>query len=163
MAEELPPPVDDEPSLNPVLPPPGSPDYQRKMAAKGDAKAGAKSGAAAGGAEIEPPAAAPAVVAAEVAVLAFKAANDLRSKTVPLDWPFDFNGGTIDAITVRRLPMISVNQLVASERYRDLYEIYAEMTGLSAAVLRGLDSDDGERVTGVCWDFLPRLLRTAHE
>ena len=149
MADKLPPPIDAEPALKPVLPTPGSPDYDRRNGAA-DAPAATV--------EAEAPAAAPP----PVAVLQFQA-GDLRSKRIPLDWPFDVDGVTIDAITVRRLPMATVNQLVASERYRDLYEIYAEMTGLPAGGLRGLDADDGERVLGACWDFLPRLLRTVHE
>ncbi|PZA12479.1 hypothetical protein DNX69_10925 [Rhodopseudomonas palustris] len=148
MVDDLPPPIDAEPALKPVLPPPGSPDYARNS---GVTEAPAETAAKM---QSEPP--------PLVAVLQFQS-GDLRSKRFQLDWPFELDGVTIDAITVRRLPMVTVNNLVASERYRDLYEIYAEMTGLSAAVLRGLDSDDGELITGACWDFLPRLLRTVHE
>jgi hypothetical protein len=140
MADELLPPIPGAPELQPVTPPPGSPDHARK-----------------GGAAVEPVAnkAAPVEAPPLVAVLDFVAD---RAKHIPLDFPFRFEGRLIEAIDVKRLPMAAVNNLVSSDRYLDLYEIYAEMTGLPASVLRGLDGDDGTRVTEIAFDFLPRLL-----
>ena len=145
MADDLPPPIGGAPQFQAVSPPPGSPDYARK-----NGTAAAASEAA------DLPADAPPLVA----VLDFVKP---RCTPIPLDHPFRLDGRLIESITVKRLEMEAVNALVAKDRYRDLYEIYAEMTGLPAAVLRGLDGDDGDRVTGAAWDFLPRILRTVFE
>lgn len=142
MVDNLPPPIEGVPSLQPVEPPAGSPDHARKSASKPESEPTAE-----------------AAVSPIVATLDFELA---RSKSIELDYPFQFEGRRIDTIVVRRLSMGAVNRLVADERHRDLHEVYAEMTGLPAAVLRGLDGDDGIRVAEVAYDFLPRLLREAH-
>lgn len=150
MAEELPPPVDAEPALKPVMPPPGSPDYQRRVGA--DA-----SGAAERTAPAEAGKPAPSPLTAE---LTFR---DPRSKVVPIDHAFDLGGRWITEVHIRRLTMVQVENLVSSRRHGDLYEVLAEMTGLAAPVLRGLDSDDGERILAESADFLPRAMREAFD
>lgn len=146
-AEKLPPPIDaTAAALKPVAPPPGSPDFARQQ---GPGPVGEAAPA---------PAAAP-VAPPPVAALDF--VGD-RGKTIPLDHPFRWDGRLIEMIEVRRLRMQHLSDLVAAGRHDDLYEVYAEMTGLPAAVLRGLDPDDGVRVTEVAFDFLPRALREAH-
>lgn len=144
MAEELPPPVDAEPALKPVQPPPGSPDHKRRAGAKTDAAAEA------------PAAAAEAPVPPQVAVLEFR---DPRSKTVPLDYPFTFEGRLFEAMPVRRLAVVEVDRLVSDGRHDDLYEILAVMTGVAAPVLRGMDADDSDRLIKESADFLPRWAR----
>ena len=72
-------------------------------------------------------------------------------------------GKVIDTITVRRLPVGSIGDLIESlpsDRH-DNFDIYAAMTGLPAPVLRGLIDVDGEQVAGACFDFLPRVFRPA--
>lgn len=150
MAEELPPPVDTEPALKPVAPPPGSPDYVRR------------NGADVSGATETTPAAdkskpAPPPLTGE---LTFR---DPRSKVVPIDHAFDLGGRWITEVHIRRLTMVQVENLVSSRRHGDLYEVLAEMTGLPAPVLRGLDSDDGERILAESADFLPRAMREAFD
>lgn len=110
------------------------------------------------------PVAAPAVQQAdqpkaEVAKLDFSAG---RSEVIGLDYPFTWEGREITEVTVRRLTVGEVNTLldrVATEKIRTM-DIFAIMCGLPAAVLRGLDDDDGRRVMEVANRFLPRVLRT---
>ncbi len=79
---------------------------------------------------------------------------------VPLDFPFVWEGREIATITVRRLTTAEMGAIV--ERHGadfDQWDIFAVMTGLPAAVLRGLESGDGDAVTEVAYDFLPRSLK----
>ncbi|MCO5083093.1 MAG: hypothetical protein M9955_15740 [Rhizobiaceae bacterium] len=97
----------------------------------------------------------------EIAQLEFVGRKPIE--TVPLEYPFLLAGETISEIRVRRLPIGEVGDLIDSlpAGRIDNFEIYAAMTGLPAPVLRGLVDVDGEKVTGVCWDFLPRAFRPA--
>jgi hypothetical protein len=83
------------------------------------------------------------------------------SKVVPLDFPFEYEGRTVAEITVRRLTTAEMGE-VASRHGDELdqWDIFAVMTGLPAAVLRGLEAGDGDEVTGVAYDFLPRTVKT---
>jgi hypothetical protein len=148
MAEELPPPVDAEPALKPVMPPPGSPDYQRRNGA--DASGAVESTAPA---EVSKPHVPPLVAALEF--------SDPRSKVVPITHRFTFDGRTFSEVTLRRLSMVAVDKLVDERRHGDLYEVISEMTSVPAAVLRGMDADDGDRLVAESRDFLPRILREA--
>lgn len=146
MADNLPPPIErEEPALKPVVPPPGSPDHQRKAGATARP-------------DTAPDTAAKAEAPPLVAVLDF--ATD-RSKRIPLTCGFKFDGRTFDAIVIKRLTMVQVDKLVTEKRHNDLYEIYAEMTGVPAPVLRGMDADDGEAMMETGADFLPRSIRAA--
>lgn len=85
-----------------------------------------------------------------------------NTKVVPLAFPFIWNGETVSEITIRRLTLGQVQEVLSSpagEKFLML-ELYAIMIGLPAAVLRGLDDDDAREVTGAAYDFLPRSLRT---
>jgi hypothetical protein len=148
MADELPPPIDAEPALKPVLPPPGSPDYKRRAGAKAEGAAEAPAAAAE----------APSVAEPVAALLQFAGE---RHKRVTLSFPFMDNGVQRDVVVINRLTMSHVDRLVREGRHSDLYEIFAEMTGLPAPVLRGMDADDGERMIAEGADFLPRSLREA--
>lgn len=83
------------------------------------------------------------------------------SKVVQLDFPFEHEGRTVSEITVRRLTTAEMGE-VASRHGDELdqWDIFAVMTGLPAAVLRGLEAGDGDEVTGVAYDFLPRTVKT---
>lgn len=89
---------------------------------------------------------------------------DDRVVDVPLAFPFyGPDGAVVDSVAVRRLKTQEIGPML--RRFADeidafdIFEVYARMTGLSAATLRGLDADDGIALTGVCRDFLPRVLR----
>lgn len=94
-----------------------------------------------------------------IAALKFLKAMD---QSVALDFPFEHPElGAVEAVTVRRLTVGQMGDILdrRDPKSPDLFDIYAIMTGLEADVLRGLEAKDGERVTGVCFDFLPPLLR----
>ena len=103
-----------------------------------------------------------ATAPAEVATLEF-IGDDAPEQTFPLKYPFRWKGERIDAITVRQLrtgQMGDVYRRVAAEkRGAELYDFYAEMCGLPAAVLRALPATDGEPIIAKAWDFLPLSLR----
>ncbi|MFC6447156.1 hypothetical protein [Shinella zoogloeoides] len=100
-----------------------------------------------------------APVEREIAQLNF----DIPTMVVqPLDFPFTHPVlGHVTEITVRRLTVGAVGNILDGRAADapDMFDIYAVMTGVPAPVLRGLIDVDGERVTGACFDFLPRLLR----
>lgn len=108
---------------------------------------------------------APAIVkrpAREIAELEFTGKKPFV--VVPLEYEFPFGGRTISEITVRRLSIGEVGNLIDSlpaDRI-DNFDVYAAMTGLPAAILRGLVDVDGERVTEACYDFLHRSFRRVH-
>lgn len=88
----------------------------------------------------------------------------LKSMTqvIPLDFPFEHPAlGPVEVVTVRRLTVGQMGDILdrRDRNAPDMFDIYAIMTGLEADVIRGLEATDGERVTGVCFDFLPPLLR----
>lgn len=104
-------------------------------------------------------AAGPAMARPEAARLRFVGSRPVET-TVPLDFPFEHDGRLVEAITIRRLTVAEVPAVLdAMDGVLDRYVAYAAMCGLPAAVLRGLDFDDGERVTEIAHDFLPRFLR----
>lgn len=88
-----------------------------------------------------------------------------RSEVVPLKFPFVWNGQEVREIRINRLTIGQANEILM--RPADVkmtnFDIYARMTGLPAAVLRGLDSEDGQAVTDKAYDFLPRSLRTGDD
>lgn len=84
------------------------------------------------------------------------------NQSVALDFPFEHPElGAIETVTVNRLTVGQMGDILdrRDPKSPDMFDIYAIMTGLEADVLRGLEAKDGERVTGVCFDFLPPLLR----
>lgn len=97
----------------------------------------------------------------EIEVLGFTVP---MGRDVPLKFPFDHALlGHVSRIHVRRLTVGEVGDILDKRdpKAPDMFDIYEIMTGIPAAVLRGLEAGDGEEVTGVCFDFLPRLLRPA--
>lgn len=99
--------------------------------------------------------------APEVAQLDF-VRSDERRTVVPLAFAFRLDGALVESVTVRRLNGYEIAAFARAHLDEngayDRYELYSVMTGLPAAVLRGLDQDDGVRVTGACSDFLSRGL-----
>lgn len=81
---------------------------------------------------------------------------------IPLAFPFTHADiGLVDSIRVHRLTVGEVGDILDGRAADapDMFDIYEAMTFVPAAVLRGLISEDGEAVTGACFDFLPRMLR----
>ncbi|GLK74689.1 phage tail assembly protein [Ancylobacter dichloromethanicus] len=147
MTDILPPPIDGEPALKPVMPASGKP-----MATEGESAMGR---------DAERLSTAPAAPIIDIAQLAFTDAS-AREKTLPLHFPFDFDGVRHESVRIRRLTTQEVGDVMGGgSRNLDLYQAYSVMTGLPPAVLRGLDAEDGLAVTGVCSGFLPRLLKAA--
>jgi hypothetical protein len=108
--------------------------------------------------EGEPVAAAAAPAAPPlVAVLDFLEPRRLET---PFAHPFRWNGEEVRGFAARRLSLAEVGRLVESARGQedfDPIEFYSVMTGLPAAVIRGLDADDGELLVETCYPFLPRV------
>lgn len=109
------------------------------------------------GFEVKPDVVAPAAKA-EVAKLEF--IGD-RVKIVSLQFPFIWEGKEVSEIKIRRLTLGMVSEIVNRPTGVKLttFDIFARMTDFPAAVLRGLDSEDGEAVSTVAMGFLPRSLR----
>lgn len=94
-----------------------------------------------------------------VATLEF--VNSAHQQEVPLKHPFKWKGRVVDVVTVKRLTLGQVDIFVrrAAKTSFSTFDIYAEMTGLPADVLRGLVDEDGDAVVDVAYDFLPRQLK----
>lgn len=109
------------------------------------------------------PSAAKAVSAVppDVAALTFVGGR-AREISIDLTYPFEQAGSVIGGVSVRRLTAYEVSDFVRAhvkpDGTYDRFALYAVMTGLPAATLRGLDQDDSFEVTRACSDFLPRLL-----
>ena len=84
--------------------------------------------------------------------------------TIPLAYPFRRNGEVVDKITMRRLTVGELGDVIDSlpDNF-DNYDIYAAMCGLPSAVLRGLIDVDGDKIMEIGYDFLPRLFRPKEE
>lgn len=143
----LPPPIEGAPTLSPARPPPGSPNdpahqslYQAVEQAAADE---------------------PVAMMRAVATLDFVNPEALI-KRVPLAHPFRLDGQIVDCINLRRLNTEEVSQAVLASQLPDPFELYAQMAGLPAPVLRGLPDIDGLEVAEVASGFLPPLLRTAY-
>ncbi|MFN3440834.1 MAG: hypothetical protein ACK4Z3_00380 [Rhizobium rosettiformans] len=87
--------------------------------------------------------------------------GETHRKVIPLAHPFRRNGAVVDTITIKRLRIGDVDRFIkrAQGGSFSTFDIYAEMTGLPASVIRGLVDEDGEAVTDGCYSFLPRSLR----
>lgn len=141
MAETLPPPIDAEPVLTPVMPASGRP-----MDAEGASAAGTA-----------PIVAAPLPL---VAVLEFVEPHK-REVAVALDHPFMWEGQRIDSVKVRRLVSAVYGRWDTSTGDTD--DLYGLMCGLPGAVIRGMDTDDRHAIAEAAFPFLPRALRQAIE
>lgn len=115
---------------------------------------------------VKPEQAAPATAAQaekpsrKIERLSFVGAQAMRS--IKLEFPFEHPLlGLVEAITVRRLTVGEVGNLLDNRNPEepDNFDIYAIMTDIPAPILRGLVDIDGEEVSQVCFDFLPRLFR----
>lgn len=104
-----------------------------------------------------------AASAAEVAALQFLDPASM-STTVPFDHPFTWDGVRHDGVVVRRLSFAEVGRVYERARDADgsvpIVEFYAEMTGLPAAVIRGMEAGDAQKIVDAGHPLLPRQLRS---
>lgn len=100
----------------------------------------------------------------EVATLDF-IGDDLPAQSFVLKHPFRWEGTRVDTITVRQLSVAQLGALMGrlqrAGKPSELFDIYAEMCGLPAPVLRALPTADGEPIVDKAFDFLPRYFRPA--
>ncbi len=89
--------------------------------------------------------------------------GDAHLKRVTLAHPFRWKGEVVGQIVVKRLRIGEVDLLIKRARTGSFstFEVYAEMTGFPASVLRGLVDEDGDAVTDACYHFLPPSLLPA--
>lgn len=80
-----------------------------------------------------------------------------RFRTIPLEWPLEYDGKIYDAITVRRMTAQEVADWQGSDE-RTLPMVEAPL-----AVIDALDADDALKVNEAIHDFLPHALREAIE
>lgn len=101
----------------------------------------------------------------EIAKLDFDVAGSVSPfVVVQLVHPFRHPDlGVVKEIRVHRITVGEVGDLLDSRPadMPDLFDIYSLQTRIPAPVLRGLIDIDGEAVTKVCYDFLPRYFRRA--
>lgn len=109
------------------------------------------------------PATSETVEASEAEELDF--VGDDHHTVVTLKHPFRRAGVVVDTITVRRLRIGEVDGVLrrVGATKVSLFDIYAQMTGLPAPVLRGLIDEDGDAVTDAAYRFLPRALKADAE
>lgn len=115
-------------------------------------------GTAAEGSRASTPASSAPTPKAEVTELQFLGE---RFKVVPLKFPFVWQGVEIHEVRIARLTIGAVSEILLrpTDVKMTTYDIYSRMTGLPAAVLRGLDSEDGTAVSEAAYDFLPQSLQ----
>ena len=91
--------------------------------------------------------------------------DDLPERRIPQKYPFRWKGELYETITVRQLTVAQVGRIeqqwAASGTAPQFYDIYAEMTGLPAKVLRALPAPNGQPVVAAAFDFLPLSWRGA--
>ncbi|MCC3246126.1 phage tail assembly protein [Methylocystis sp. WRRC1] len=82
------------------------------------------------------------------------------SATVDLAFPFRLDGREVRMVTIRRLSFGEALRLSeraqAAGRAVTNMDFFAAMTGLPAAVIRGMEAGDADRLTDACLPFLPR-------
>jgi hypothetical protein len=106
----------------------------------------------------EPAATAPKQVAASVSVAALEYVGaETPFRTIPLRYPFRWDGVEVTAIVVRALTVQEVGDFMDGLPNPDAYrrtDLYGLMCALPGDVIRALRGVDGRRVTDACYDFL---------
>lgn len=102
---------------------------------------------------------APARPVAEPAKLNF-IGGKAWAKTIPLDYPFEYEGRVVSEITAHRMTTAEVGA-VADQLGTAFtrWDLIAAMVGLPVEVLRGLEAGDGDAVMEAAIDFLPKALK----
>jgi hypothetical protein len=83
-----------------------------------------------------------------------------RFRTVPLEWPVEFEGKVWNEIQVRRMTTAEVGTFIEAIK-TDGAKAYLPMFDAPQAVMDALDDDDGVAVNEAVNDFLPRRLQVA--
>lgn len=112
---------------------------------------------------IAAPLPAPARSPAAMAQLRFVDPGSMGA-TVRLDHPFELDGRIVETIDLRRLSVAEVGAIMdglGDDDPLDPFDFFSVMTGLPAAVLRGLADDDGAEVLRLGRPLLPRFVRQA--
>lgn len=85
----------------------------------------------------------------------------IREKTVPLNWPVEYDGTVYESVTIRRCSGTEISDYIIAMAtgQNPLFP------GLDCpiAVYDALDADDFEEVDAVVKDFLPRRFRQVAE
>lgn len=84
-----------------------------------------------------------------------------RSKTIPLDWPLDYDGKTFDKVTIRRVSGKEVEEFLAAVSAKEEGDPSLMLPTIECprAVYDAMDDDDRLKVDEVAFDFLPRRLK----
>tara|TARA_R110002020_G_scaffold15555_33_gene55412 strand:- start:2373 stop:2834 length:462 start_codon:yes stop_codon:yes gene_type:complete len=85
--------------------------------------------------------------------------DGVPERRVPLQNKFRLDGQVIEEVRVLALTPAEVANILTQVETPDVYDFYAVMTKLPAAVVRGMRGQDGERVTVACYDFLPLFMK----
>jgi len=104
----------------------------------------------------------PAAMLREIAALDFLDPAAVRREE-PFVHPFRLDGREVRGFTARKLTLGEVGRIVEAMRAdedADLIVFYEVMTGLPAAVIRGLIEEDGQKLVDTCYPFLPRVAQT---
>lgn len=81
-----------------------------------------------------------------------------RFRTVPLEWPIEYDGKTYSEITVRRMTTAEVVAFLEQSEVEDGKPIFP-MFDVPSEVINALDPDDDVTLGKAVNDFLPRALR----
>jgi hypothetical protein len=81
----------------------------------------------------------------------------VRSETVELDYPVEYDGKTWTHITVRRMTTQEVSEVMQNAGTDKVSDF--PMFDAPTAVMNALDADDDERVQEVAMRFLPRRFK----
>ena len=92
------------------------------------------------------------------------AAGKLRSETVPLEWPIEYDGKTYATVTVSRPTIAELDEwrdriAGMKDAGQDVSKERLPMFDAPTPVLEALDPDDEDRVSEVAGRFLPRRFR----
>ncbi|PYF05047.1 hypothetical protein BJ122_102273 [Rhodopseudomonas faecalis] len=83
-----------------------------------------------------------------------------RSRSIPLEFPVEYDGKRYDQVTVSRMTTAQVADFMAAVHEQG-GKAKLPMYDCPHELLPHLDADDGERVDAAVMDFLPRALREA--
>jgi hypothetical protein len=95
----------------------------------------------------------------QIALLEFEEPEKMLAEQ-SLKHPFRWNGEWLRKVKIRRLTFAEAMRVSETARNegRELtnIDLFAAMTGLPAAVIRGMEAGDGDRVTNACLPFFPQ-------
>lgn len=84
-----------------------------------------------------------------------------RTRTIPLEWPIEYDGAVYDQLTVRRVGGTDFKTIASMAGKDEEIHLAAMLTGVPPQVIEALDGDDFITVQEAVKDFLPRKLQAA--